>query len=259
MAKYLKLERLGQSAIVTINNAPANLWTVDGLNEFTQLIKDLEADSGIRALVLTGAGDSYFSAGADVNQLAGGGVTTAEKVLDAFNTAFAALRNYRGVTVAAVNGYALGGGLECALSCDYLVVERGAQLGMPEAQLGLLPFAGGTKMLADKVGVAWAKRLILGGEVISADKAYEIGLAEEIVDQGLAKIVAVSLANKVAAQAPGVVALARKLIEAAPNQSLDQHLVQLRHVALSLAGQAEQQEGISAFLGKRSPKWVDED
>ena len=133
-------------------------------------------------------------------------------MFDAFAGALHALRQYRGVTVAAINGYALGGGLELALACDYMVAERGAA-GAPETKVGIIPAAGGTKTLADKVGVSWAKRIILGGEVVAAEKALSIGLIEEIVDQGFAKIVAISLANKVANQAPGAVAAARRLIE----------------------------------------------
>jgi enoyl-CoA hydratase/carnithine racemase len=128
------------------------------------------------------------------------------ELLDAFATAFAALRNYSGVTVAAINGYALGGGLECALMCDYMVVERGARLGLPEPGLACCRQVVAARTLADKVGVSWAKRILLGGEILSAEKAYEIGLVEEIVDPGFAKIMAVSLAGKVANQAPQAVA-----------------------------------------------------
>jgi enoyl-CoA hydratase/carnithine racemase len=103
--------------------------------------------------------------------------------------------------VAAINGYALGGGLECALMCDYMVVERGARLA-PEARVGLLPAGGGSKTLADKVGVSWAKRILLGGEILSARKGLRNRPGGKIVDPGFAKIMAVSLAGKVANQAP---------------------------------------------------------
>jgi enoyl-CoA hydratase/carnithine racemase len=143
--------------------------------------------------------------------------------------------------------------------CDYIVAERGAKLGLPEARVGLLPAAGGSKTLADKVGLSWAKRMLLGGEILTAEKAYDIGLVEEIVDPGFAKIMAVSLAGKVANQAPQAVARARQLIESSPCATLEAHLQQERAALLSLIGEAEQLEGVSAFLGKRTPSWADED
>jgi len=259
MAKYLTLEHLGQSAIITINNPPANVWTIASLHELAALMTDLQADSTVRAVVITGAGDAFFCAGADLKLFSNGSKQEVAALLDAFGAAFAALRNYPGVTVAAINGYALGGGLECALMCDYMVVERGAKLGLPEARVGLLPAGGGSKTLADKVGVSWAKRILLGGEILTAEKAYEIGLVEEIVDPGFAKIMALSLAGKVANQAPQAVAQARRLIESSPAATLEEHLQQERAALLSLVGEAEQLEGVSAFLGKRAPSWADED
>jgi enoyl-CoA hydratase/carnithine racemase len=259
MAKYLTLEHLGQSAIITINNPPANVWTIASLRELAVLMNNLQADSAVRAVVITGAGDAFFCAGADLKLFSNGSKQEVADLQDAFATAFAALRNYSGVTVAAINGYALGGGLECALMCDYMVVERGARLGLPEARVGLLPAGGGSKTLADKVGVSWAKRILLGGEILNAEKAYEIGLVEEIVDPGFAKIMAVSLAGKVANQAPQAVARARQLIESSAGATLEEHLQQERAALLSLIGEAEQLEGVSAFLGKRAPGWADED
>ncbi|PRP70513.1 enoyl-CoA hydratase [Chromobacterium amazonense] len=259
MARYLTLERLGKSAIVTLSNLPANLLTTDGLNELASTLQALNADDGVRSVVITGAGDTFFSAGADLKQFASGNKAEADVLLQAFANALQAIRNYRGVTVAAVNGFALGGGLECALVCDYIIAERGAKLGLPEAKVGLIPAAGGTKTLADKVGLSWAKRIILGGEQVSAEQALQIGLIEEVVDQGFAKIVAVSLANKVASQAPSSVAAARKLIEDSPNLTLDEHLKRERAATLSLIGGGEQVEGVAAFLAKRAPSWMQDD
>ena len=259
MAKYLTLERLGQSAIITLNHPPANVWTIASLQELANLMQTLQSDQTVRSVVVTGAGDAFFCAGADLNLFSQGSKQEVAEMLDAFAAAFSALRNYNGVTVAAINGYALGGGLECALMCDYMVVERGARLGLPEAKVGLLPSGGGCKVLADKVGMSWAKRMILGGEILDAQKAYEIGLVEEIVDPGFAKIVAISLAGKVANQAPLAVARARQLIEASRHQGLEAHLQQERAALLSLIGEPEQLEGVAAFLGKRAPAWADQD
>lgn len=259
MAKYLTLEHLGQSAIITINNPPANVWTIASLRELADIMTALRADRSVRSVVITGAGDAFFCAGADLKLFSTGSKSDISALLDAFAAAFAALRAYTGVTVAAINGYALGGGLECALMCDYMVVERGARLGLPEAKVGLLPSGGGSKTLADKVGVSWAKRMILGGEILDAQKAYEIGLVEEIVDPGFAKIMALSLAGRVASQAPQALAAARRLIESSVDVTLEEHLLQERAALLGLIGEAEQLEGVAAFLGKRAPGWAEED
>jgi len=259
MTQKIIVERLGQSAIVTINNPPANVWTIESLQELARAMDALAADTAIRAVVLTGAGERYFSAGADLALFGDGAAAQAGKVADAFALAFDAVRHYPGVTVAAVNGFALGGGLECALACDYIVAERGASLGLPEARVGLIPCAGGTKALTDRVGVPWAKRLILGGEFVTADKAMAIGLVEEVVESGLAKIVALSLAARVREQSPQAIHAARRLIEASPAQTLAAQLAAEKAAFLALIGSAEQLEGVRAFNEKREPGWAEQD
>lgn len=259
MSKYIVVERLGQSAIVTINNPPANTWTLESLKALTLAMEALDADSQVRSVVLTGAGERFFSAGADLSLFADADRDVAARVIDAFAAAFNSVRQFRGVTVAAVNGFALGGGLECALACDYIVIERGAKLGLPEAVVGLIPGAGGTKALTERVGVPWAKRIILGGELVDADTALKIGLAEEVVDAGLAKIVAISLAGKVANQSRSAVLAARRLIEVSAQNTLERQLLLEKAAFLELIGGDEQREGVAAFLEKRPPSWQDDD
>lgn len=259
MSKYIVVERLGQSAIVTINNPPANTWTLESLKALTLAMEALDADSQVRSVVLTGAGERFFSAGADLALFADADRDVAARVIDAFAAAFNSVRQFRGVTVAAVNGFALGGGLECALACDYIVIERGAKLGLPEAVVGLIPGAGGTKALTERVGVPWAKRIILGGELVDADTALKIGLAEEVVDAGLAKIVAISLAGKVANQSRSAVLAARRLIEVSAQNTLERQLLLEKAAFLELIGGDEQREGVAAFLEKRPPSWQDDD
>lgn len=257
MSTYIVVERLGQSAIVTINNPPANAWTLESLKALTLAMEALDADPQVRSVVLTGAGDRFFSAGADLAQFATADREKAARVIDSFAAAFNSIRQFRGVTVAAVNGFALGGGLECALACDYIVIERGAKLGLPEALVGLIPAAGGTKALTERVGVSWAKRIILGAELVDADTALKIGLAEEVVDAGLAKIVAISLAGKVANQSRSAVLAARRLIEVSAQNTLERQLLLEKAAFLELVGGDEQREGVAAFLEKRPPSWQD--
>ncbi|WP_174874109.1 enoyl-CoA hydratase [Vogesella oryzae] len=259
MNKQIVIEHLGHSAIVTIDNPPANAWTLESLQALASAMELLGSEQQVNAVVLTGAGEKFFSAGADLQQFAAGDETLAAQVADAFALAFNSIRHFHGVTVAAVNGYALGGGLECALACDYIVAERGARLGLPEASVGLIPCAGGTKALADRVGVAWAKRIILGGETVDADLALRIGVVEEVVDAGLAKIMAVSLAGKVSRQSRSAVLAARRLIDGSPQSTLDRQLLLEKAAFLELMGGAEQLEGVRAFLEKRQPSWLADD
>lgn len=259
MGSHIILEHLGRAAILTLNQPPANLLTIEALEQLTAQLSALQQDPAVRAVVLTGAGERFFSAGASLASFEHGDPVQAEQTLDAMLTAFAAIRNFDGVTVAAVNGYALGAGLECALCCDYLVAERGACLGMTQARVGLIPAVGGAKLLADKVGLSWAKRMVLGGEVLDAEAACRIGLVEEVVDPGFAKIVAVSLANKVAQQGPQAVRAARQLIDRSGGVSLDAHLQQSRTAFMQLIGGEEQLVGVAAFLEKHAPPWSDDE
>jgi len=149
--------------------------------------------------------------------------------------------------------------LECALVCDYIVAERGAMLGLPQVRVGLVPFAGGAKLLSEKVGAAWARRIMLGGELVSAETAYQIGLIEEVVDPGFAKIISLSLASKVAQQAPRALIEARRLLDESHALSLEEHQQAAKRAFLGLIGSAEQLAGVAAFLEKRQPPWCAEE
>ncbi|HBK46511.1 MAG TPA: enoyl-CoA hydratase, partial [Xanthomonadaceae bacterium] len=196
----LKVERDGHVAIVTLDNPPAHTWTVHSLAALRDLVKALDADRGIYALVITGGGEKFFSAGADLKQFASGDRAAAREAARRFGEAFEALSAFRGVSIAAINGYAMGGGLECALACDLRIVEEHAQLALPEASVGLLPCAGGTQNLPRLVGEGWAKRMILLGERVDADTAVRIGLAEEKVGKGEARARALAWAQQAGRQ-----------------------------------------------------------
>ena len=180
----IKVSVEGHVATLTIDNPAANTWDTESLPALGAIVESLNADDQIYALVLTGAGDKFFSAGADLKLFADGDPETARVMGEAFGAAFEALSNFRGVSVAAINGFAMGGGLEVAMACDIRVVETQAKLALPEATVGLLPCAGGTQRLTQLVGQGWAKRMILCGERLSADKALDIGLVEEVVATG---------------------------------------------------------------------------
>jgi enoyl-CoA hydratase/carnithine racemase len=251
----LLLERHGHTALVTLDNPPAHTWTLASLNALTQLVADLNADPDVYALVITGGGAKFFSAGADLKVFADGDKDMAFKMAAAFGEAFEALSAFRGVSIAAINGYAMGGGLECALACDIRIAEEHAQMALPEASVGLLPCAGGTQHLPWLVGEGWAKRMILCGERVDAAKALAIGLVEEVVPTGKAAATALALAAKVARQSPSSVTACKTLIQGARSRPLVNSLPDERTLFLGLFDTQDQKEGVQAFLEKRPAEW----
>lgn len=252
----LQLEKRGHIAVLTISNPPANTWTRDSLNVLTRLIAELNAEKDIFALVVTGQGEKFFSAGADLNTFAGGDIGSATEMSQAFGAAFAALTKFRGVSIAAINGYAMGGGLECALACDIRIAEEHAQMALPEATVGLLPCAGGTQNLPWLVGEGWAKRMILCGERLNADKALSIGLVEEVVASGQGLQKALELAEAACRQSPSSIARCKNLIMNARQGHSHQDGWRLeRELFVELFSTDDQKEGVNAFLAKRKPVW----
>ena len=251
----LQLEKHGHTAVVTLANPPAHTWTADSLVGLARLVRDLDADRDIVALVITGAGEKFFSAGADLKLFADGDAGVASTMARRFGEAFETLSAFRGVSIAAINGYAMGGGLECALACDLRVAEEHAVMALPEASVGLLPCAGGTQWLAWTAGEAWAKRMILLGERVDAATALRIGLVDEVVARGGALARALAMAEQVARQSPGAVRACKQLIHGARSASPQQALVREREAFVGLFETQDQREGVAAFLGKRAPVW----
>lgn len=242
-------------AMITISNPPANTWTAASLNNLKSLVDELNANREVYALVITGQGEKFFSAGADLNVFASGDKESACLMSRAFGEAFEALSQFRGVSIAAINGYAMGGGLEVALACDIRIAESHAVLALPEAKVGLLPCAGGTQNLTALVGEGWAKRIILCGEQVSAQQALQIKLVEEVVGKGQALAVASKLAKQVANQSPSSVAACKTLIQNNRGHFVSHGLVKERELFIQLFDTEDQVEGVNAFLEKRSPQW----
>lgn len=252
----LALDIDGHTAIVTLANAPANAWTRDSLGALRELVRELDANPDIYALVITGEGEKFFCAGADLKQFADGDKAVAREVARRFGEAFETLSGFRGVSIAAINGYAMGGGLECALACDLRIAEEQAQLALPEASVGLLPCAGGTQNLARLVGEGWAKRMILLGERVDTATAQRIGLVEEVVPKGAARARALALAQQAQKQSPTSVAACKRLVQATRSQTHAAALVSEREAFVDLFDSADQAEGVNAFLEKRAPQWT---
>lgn len=255
-SQKLNVELRGHTALITIDNPGANTWDDESLPALKELVATLNADRNVYALVITGAGQKFFSAGADLKLFADGNPETARKMAVYFGEAFEALADFRGVSIAAINGFAMGGGLETAMACDIRIAEEQAQMALPEAKVGLLPCAGGTQRLAWLVGEGWAKRMILCGERINAATAERIGLVEEVVGKGQALERALALAEQVGEQSPTSVAFCKRLVHTGRDTVIASGLEGERDLFVELFSTADQREGVNAFLEKRKPQWT---
>ena len=256
MPSVLKLEYKNHTAILTLDNPPANTWTPESLKELEQMINELNQRQDIIALVITSASDKFFSAGADLKRFNNVSPDEVKVFAECFGRAFEALSDFSGLSIAAINGYAMGGGLEVALACDLRVAESQAILALPEASVGLLPCAGGTQNLTLLVGEARAKRMILCGEKLSAEQALECGLVEELVASGEAFHAALALAEKASQQSPDAVRACKQLIQMGRKGFSRDALPAERSLFIELFSGKNQQEGVKAFIEKRKPEWV---
>ena len=245
----------GHTCFITINNPPANTWTPDSLQAMKAVTAQLNADKSIYAAVITGKGEKFFSAGADLKRFEGNKIA-AREFISAFGEAFAAWMNARFVTIAAINGYAMGGGLECALACDMRIAETHAQMALPEPAVGLLPAGCGTQNLPWLIGEGWAKRMILTNERVTAETALRIGLVEEVVEKGQSFAAAKAMAERVAGLSPKALEFSKNLIHNARDGIPRRAGLSLeRERFMDLFDYEDQAEGVKAFLEKRKPAW----
>ena len=255
MSDLLRLEQHEFVSVVTFNNPPAHTWTPESLLQLQDIVALLNSDPANRALIVTGSGDKFFSAGADLQRFHHQDMDLARDFSSAFGQAFETLTAYRGVSFAAINGYAMGGGLEVALACDVRIAEQHAQMALPECAVGLLPCGLGTQQLAWLVGEQWAKRMILLGERLNAQQALRIGLVSEVVESECALSECLQLAQLTQKQSPTAVGYCKELIMAARQQPLSENYVAERQRFVQLWEDQNQFEGVSAFLEKRTALW----
>lgn len=256
MNDILQVDIQGHLALVTIDNPPANTWTRESLDALVELVDELNANKEVYSLIITGKGEKFFSAGADLKLFAEGDKQIAAEMSTAFGRAFETLSQFRGLSIAAINGYAMGGGLEVALACDLRIAEQQAVMALPEASVGLLPCAGGTQNLAWLVGEGWAKRMILCGEKVNAEQALQIGLVEAVVEQGQAVERAIEWAEKAERQSPTSITACKRLIQTARKEPMFVGMAYERDAFVRLFDSNDCKEGVQAFLEKRKPNWT---
>ena len=255
MSDALILEKRGHTALLTLNNPPAHTWTPESLLALIDIVEELNSDKDNYALVITGSGEKFFSAGADLNRFNHNDKAKSFDFSNAFGQSFETLTNYTGVSIAAINGYAMGGGLEVALACDVRIAANNAQMALPECAVGLLPCGLGSQHLSWLVDEQWAKRMILLGERLKAEQALSIGLVSEVVEQNTLLDHALSLADKVQQQSPTSVRYCKELIMAAREQPINSVFSKEREMFVKLWDSEDQKEGVAAFVEKRKPEW----
>ncbi len=251
----IRSERRGAVAILTLDRPKAlNALDRATLEQLVEACKEIAGAPDIRLLVLTGEGRA-FAAGADIAEMRGLDPQQAEVFSRLGHAAADALESLAIPTIAAVNGFALGGGCELACACDWIYASDKARFGQPEVNLGLIPGFGGTSRLARRVGSAWAKELVLGGEPIDAQTALRIGLANRLFAPEDLVAAAVSVGETIAAKGPLAVATAKRVIQ--QGQDADVRVAHvIEQVAFGLiSASADRAEGMDAFLEKRDPSF----
>ena len=242
-------------ALVTINRREAlNALSFDLLDELAATLERLDRDPDCRAIVLTGAGTRAFAAGADIPELAA--QTSVSLTVDGRFASWGRIAAIGTPMIAAVSGFALGGGCELAMICDMIVAGEDAQFGQPEIKLGVMPGAGGTQRLTRAVGKAKAMELILTGRTMSAAEAEASGLVTSVVPAEATLEAALELAARVAAQPPLAVRAAKEAILRAHELSLSAGLEFEQRAFFMLFASEDQTEGMAAFTDKRPAHWT---
>ncbi len=254
MSELLSLE-IGRVAHLELVNPPLNLVTRELTEQLREALARLAAADDVRAVVVTGSGERAFCAGSDIGEFEGLRGRVAEGKLLLEKLVYRELAGLPMPTIAAIEGDALGGGLELALCCDLRIASARARLGMPEVRLAVLPGSGGTQRLPRVVGPARAKELILTGRIVAAEEAERIGLVNEVVPAGEARLRADAVAEEIAARGPLAVREAKRLIDAALDVDLDAGLAAELDASERIFASEDMLEGAHAFFEKRDPHY----
>lgn len=255
----IKIEKHSRVAVLILNNPPMNVVTLDLTRAMNAALKELEADAGVGALVLTGEGSRAFCAGSDIKEFPG---LIAEKgivsrKLGFENETYGAVAHFPKPTVAAIEGLALGGGLELAAGCDFIVVSDNARLGLPEIKLGGFPSSGGTVRVTRRIGLSRAKEMMMFGDMIDAQTALEWRLVNKVVPAGTVRAAAIEMGARLAAGPAQAMYACKKAIEDAVNCSEEEAIATAMRLSESLSQTADFSEGVTAFAQKKPAKFSD--
>jgi enoyl-CoA hydratase len=255
MAETILEQREGRVAILTVNRPEKlNALNEQVRNEMLAALAALETDDGVGAIVITGAGDKSFIAGADIGEFAGR-TPFDQRYAMRSPRVFDIMAAFPKPVIAMINGFCLGGGCELAMSCDFRVASEKARFGQPEINLGLIPGGGGTQRLSRLVGLGHAMRLVLSGDMIGAAEAREIGLVEMVTPHDELRARTLELAARIASKSPLALRVAKEALRAGERLSIEDGIVYERDLFCLCFSSADKEEGVRAFLDKRPAQW----
>ena len=256
--EYVKLEIEGKLAKLVLNR-PKSLNALNGqtYEELLTCLERIEADDSIRVVILTGAGDKAFAAGADIAHMVQLSAVEGRRLSERAHKVCRMMETMRQVVIAAVNGYALGGGCELSLACDLRIASEKARFGLPEVGLGILPAAGGTQRLSRIVGIGRAKEMIFTGKQIDAQEAWRIGLVNEVVPHEELMTRCEAVAETICSKGGFAVSMAKSAITASADMDLTNGTIrEMDLLGLTFATE-DKTEGMTAFLERRKPQFRD--
>jgi len=251
------LARDGHLATVSVNR-PQKLNALDNhtIGELDAVFAALGDDDNTGAIVLTGAGEKSFVAGADIGELSKQGVIDGKQNALRGQALTLRIENCKKPVIAAINGFAFGGGLELALACDLRFCARTAKMGLPEVSLGIIPGYGGTQRLPRLVGTGMALQLILTGDPVTADEALRIGLVNGVFEPAELLPGCLAIGKKIVSRGPTAVALAKEAVRRGQHLSMRDGLQLEADLFGVISSTSEMKEGLQAFLDKRKPSWL---
>ena len=246
------VERYGSIAVLTVNRPRAlNALNTETLTELEHALREIEADDSVRVLIVTGTGQKAFIAGADIGEMADLDAKGAKRFAAVAHRAFNALDDLRVPTIAAINGYALGGGLELALCCDIRLAAEGAKVAQPEVTLGITPGFGGTQRLPRVVGASYAMQLVLTGKPIPASEALRIRLVNAVYPDAELMDKAMEMAGQIAGNAPIAVQACKRAISTRVDRFIDVDLATEEELFSFCFNTEDQKMAMRAFLEKK--------
>jgi enoyl-CoA hydratase len=251
--EFILAETRGRVGLITLNRPQAmNALNNQLMRELMGALEAFDKNDSIGAMVITG-NEKAFAAGADIRELADKSI---QEMMDTDHIAvFGRIRTIRKPVIAAVSGWALGGGCEVALSCDMIIASESAQFGQPEINIGVIPGAGGTQRLTRAVGKAIAMEMILNDRRLTAREAYQFGMVNRVIPVENYLEEALKLADEIASRAPLAIRAAKKMINQSFERTLSDGLATEKQEFYSLFGTEDQKEGMRAFVEKRKPEW----
>jgi len=252
--KFIVYEKSEGIATVTLNRPEAlNAFSKEVVSELLQALEDIRSDESVRVVILTGAGEKAFSAGADIKAMIGMNASKARELSLMGEKLCLALENLEKPVIAALNGYALGGGLEVAMSCDLRIASENSRMGQTEINIGLIPGWGGTQRLTRLVGRTKAKEMVFTGKMIDAKTAEQLGIVNMVVPADKFREAVRQFALELASKAPVAIKVAKALIDKGAEIGLDSALALEREGFGVVASTEDLQEGVNAFTEKRKP------